>query len=172
MCIRDSIKAYLEKQGLHYNLKSAFSNGEQPPAPIVVVDTLGELAKFYKVASVVFVGKSLTQKGGHNPIEPAIFAKPIIFGPYMDNFEEAANLLIESGGALVVRNIEELTHAILELLLNPERAHAVGRRAREAVLSRTGAVENSIRQMKLALDTTPQAGHHFHEPRPAAGQHA
>jgi len=165
------IKAYLDKQGLRYNLKSSLSNGEQPPAPIVVVDTLGELAKFYKVASVVFVGKSLTQKGGHNPIEPAVFAKPIIFGPYMDNFEEAATLLIESGGAVVVRNSEELARAILDLLLDPERAEAVGRRAREAVLSRTGAVENSIRQMKLALDTTNPAAHHAPKPSAAAGVH-
>ena len=154
------IKAYLDKRGLRYNLKSAFANGDQPFAPIVVIDTLGELVKFYKVASVVFVGKSLTQKGGHNPIEPAVFARPIIFGPHMDNFEEAANLLIACGGALVVRTADELSRTILDLLLDPERAHAMGRRARDAVMSRTGAAENSIRQMKLALDRSGTSPHH------------
>jgi len=153
------IKAYLERNRLAYNLRSALSNGDRPFAPIIVVDTLGELLKFYKIASVVFVGKSLTQKGGHNPIEPAVFAKPIIFGPYMDNFEEAAGLLIKAGGGLVVHSPDELRRAILELLADPGRAADMGRRAREAVLSRTGAVENSIRQMRLALDSTGAAGH-------------
>ncbi len=166
------IKAYLEKHGLAYNLKSSLSNGDRPFAPIVVIDTLGELVKFYKVASVVFIGKSLTQKGGHNPIEPAVFARPIIFGPYMDNFEEAANLLIASGGALVVRDRDELSRAILDLLLDPERAERMGRRAREAVLSRRGAVENSIRQMELALDRSARAGHHSPELHSAAGARA
>ena len=163
------IKTYLEKRGLSYNLKSSLSNGERPFAPIVVVDTLGELVKFYRVASVVFVGKSLTQKGGHNPIEPAVFGKPIIFGPYMDNFEEAANLLVACGGARVVRDIEGLGRAILELLLDPERAEAMGARAREAVLSRTGAVEASIQQMKLALDRATVGTHHSPQVSEAAG---
>jgi 3-deoxy-D-manno-octulosonic-acid transferase len=135
----------------------------------VVIDTLGELLKFYRIATVVFVGKSLTQKGGHNPIEPAVFAKPIIFGPYMDNFEEAAGLLIKAGGGLVVHSPGELQQAILELLGDPERAAEMGRRAREAVLSRMGAVENSIRQMKLALDSTGGAGHDPPLVRLAAG---
>ena len=158
------IKAYLERHGLPYNLKSALSNGDRPFAPIVVIDTLGELVKFYRVASVVFVGKSLTQKGGHNPIEPAVFARPIVFGPYMDNFEEAANLLITAGGARVVRDIEELRTAILELLTNPERAAAMGRRAREAVMACRGAVDGSIEQMKQALDTTEAPRHHSLRP--------
>jgi 3-deoxy-D-manno-octulosonic-acid transferase len=163
------IKAYLEKHGLSYNLKSSLSNGERPFAPIVVVDTLGELIKFYRVASVVFIGKSLTQKGGHNPIEPAIFGKPIIFGPYMDNFEEAATLLVAGGGARVVRDTEGLRSAILELLLDPAQAEAMGRRAREAVLSCVGAVEGSVRQMKLALDRAPSGAHHSAKVGVAAG---
>ncbi|MBN1918847.1 MAG: 3-deoxy-D-manno-octulosonic acid transferase [Verrucomicrobia bacterium] len=153
------IKAYLDRNGLAYNLKSALSNGDRPFAPIVVIDTLGELLKFYRIASVVFVGKSLTQKGGHNPIEPAVFAKPIIFGPYMDNFEEAAGLLVKAGGGMVVHSPDELRQAILDLLADPRRADEMGRRARDAVLSHMGAVENSIRQMQQALDSTGAVAH-------------
>jgi len=166
------IQAYLERRGLPYNLKSAFSNGDRPFAPIVVIDTLGELVKFYKVASVVFVGKSLTQKGGHNPIEPAVFARPIVFGPYMDNFEEAASLLIRAGGARVVHDTDELRAAILELLTDPEHAAAMGRRAREAVMACTGAVDESIAQMKQALDTTGGPRHHSPRPGSLIGQQA
>ena len=163
------IKAYLERNGLAYNLRSALSNGDRPFAPIIVIDTLGELLKFYKIASVVFVGKSLTQKGGHNPIEPAVFAKPIIFGPYMDNFEEAAGLLVKAGGGLVVHSPDELRRTILELLGDPQRSAEMGRRAREAVLSRMGAVENSIHQMKLALDGQGPVRHDASPVRAAAG---
>ena len=77
------------------------ASGSGLPAEIFLLDTLGELDRFYELADVVFVGKSLNpsgEGGGHNVLEPAARAKPVLFGPRMHNFPEAARLLIEGGG--------------------------------------------------------------------------
>ncbi len=145
------IETYLSGRGLKYNLRSKLDDGKTPFQPVIVVDTLGELAKYYKISSVVFVGKSLTEKGGHNPIEPAVFARPIIFGPYMDNFREAAQLLLENNAAIEVQSAKELNQAIRRILLNPEEGKEMGIRARNAIKNKTGAIQNSIFQMKKAL---------------------
>ena len=63
-----------------------------------MLDTIGELAQVYQVATVVFVGGSLVDTGGHNILEPAVFGKPIVFGPHMQNFEEIAETFVENRG--------------------------------------------------------------------------
>src|SRR3954464_5133677 len=71
----------------------------EPRADVVVLDTIGELAKLYQLATAVFVGGSLADHGGHNILEPAIFGKPIVFGPHMQNFREIAETFVTSGAA-------------------------------------------------------------------------
>ena len=63
----------------------------EPRADVVVLDSIGELAQLYQLATAVFVGGSLVDHGGHNILEPAIFGKPIVFGPHMQNFKEIAD---------------------------------------------------------------------------------
>ena len=89
----------------------------EPRADVVVLDTLGELAQLYQVATAVFVGGSLVDHGGHNILEPAIFGKPIVFGPYMQNFKEIADTFLANGAAVQVQSEREL-----------EEAHADARR--------------------------------------------
>jgi 3-deoxy-D-manno-octulosonic-acid transferase len=70
-----------------------------------LIDTMGVLGKLYAIADVAFVGGSLVAFGGHNPLEPAAFAKPIIFGPDMSDFPEISQMLLHAGGAIEVKNM-------------------------------------------------------------------
>ena len=88
------IEAMLQGRGLDYRLRSVSG---PPGAPVLVLDTLGELAGLYGAATVAFVGGSLVPWGGQNPLEPAARGVPVLFGSHMQNFQEAATLLKTSG---------------------------------------------------------------------------
>ena len=75
----------------------------EPRADIVVLDTIGELATLYQLGTVVFVGGSLVPTGGHNVLEPAVFGKPIVFGPHMENFREIADAFVTDGAGVQAR---------------------------------------------------------------------
>jgi 3-deoxy-D-manno-octulosonic-acid transferase len=118
--------------------------GGEAPAPIIVLDTVGELAQLYSIGDVVFVGGSLIPLGGHNMLEPALRGKPVLFGPYTANFREAASLLLDGGGGLLVRDAGELADALRRLLDDPRQRGQVGAAAREAALSRHGAARKTL----------------------------
>ena len=110
---------------------------------IILLDTIGELTRFYALARIIFVGGSLVPVGGHNILEPASLGKGVLFGPYMENFEEVAQAFISRGAGRVVSNREELLNSILELLANPEELERMGRAALEIVKAHKGAAEKS-----------------------------
>jgi 3-deoxy-D-manno-octulosonic-acid transferase len=114
------------------------------PPPVIVLDTVGELAQIYSIADVVFVGGSLIPLGGHNMLEPALRGKPVLFGPHTANFREAAALLLEGGGGQVVRDAGELADALRRLLDDPEQGARVGAAARQAAASRHGAARATL----------------------------
>jgi 3-deoxy-D-manno-octulosonic-acid transferase len=118
----------------------------------VVVDTTGELMSFYKQATVVFIGKSLTAKGGQNPIEPAALGKPIVFGPNMQNFADVVRTFLKRDGAIQVQNAEELEQSFGELLANPGRREELGRNAEKIVRENQGAVERTVDIIVQKLD--------------------
>src|SRR5881398_3349007 len=86
----------------------------EPRADVVVLDSIGELAQLYQVATAVFVGGSLVDHGGHNILEPAVFGKPIVFGPHMHNFKEIADTFLSNDAALQVQSDRELEPVLLE----------------------------------------------------------
>ncbi len=145
------IEQTLKTRGYSCDLWSKLDSASPPSAPIIIIDTLGELANLYAVATVVFIGKSLTQKGGHNPIEPARLKKPVVFGPHMDNFREPARLLLQNGGAIMVQDQDELTQAFLNLLSKDDMRDEMSGKAYKAVTSRTGALEQSLALVRQAL---------------------
>lgn len=118
---------------------------------IIVVDTVGELQHIYSLAHCVFVGKSLKGIGGQNVMEPAGLARPILFGPHMENFSEEANLLLESGGARKVGDEGELLKAARDVLTHSQPAEAMGQRAREVVLKNRGATLRSLEVLERLL---------------------
>jgi len=116
----------------------------EPRADVVVLDTIGELAQLYQVATAVFVGGSLADHGGHNILEPAIFGKPIVFGPYMHNFREIADAFVTNDAAIEVRSEQELDDVLLTLVTDPVRRARLGAAARALVEANRGAKTKTL----------------------------
>ncbi|MCX5782178.1 MAG: hypothetical protein NT145_05690 [Elusimicrobia bacterium] len=135
----NEIGKYLKYKGISYSLYSSKSFHD---FDCLLVDTFGDLMKFYSIADLVFVGGSLANKGGQNPIEPASFSKAILFGPHMENFSNEANLLIEKGGGFVVRDETELFKKAEELLSDKGLLIESGKKANECVIEQKGALKN------------------------------
>jgi len=112
---------------------------------------VGELAKIYSVASVVFIGGSLVPTGGHNMLEPALLRKPVLYGPHTTNFRESAELLLEAGGALLVDDPARLEERVAELLADPARRSRMGEAGLQAVVGRQGAVKQTIELVERYL---------------------
>jgi 3-deoxy-D-manno-octulosonic-acid transferase len=110
----------------------------------LLVNTTGELRYFYECASVIFVGKSITAKGGQNPIEPGALGKAMVYGPHMQNFEAIASAFAKAGGAIQVQNTSELEKVLGELLANPKRRAELGRNALKVVAQNQGALDRTV----------------------------
>jgi 3-deoxy-D-manno-octulosonic-acid transferase len=116
----------------------------EPRADVVVLDTIGELAQVYQIATAVFVGGSLVDTGGHNILEPAVFGKPIVFGPHMHNFKEIAEAFIAQDAAVQVAGVRGLEEALLALLTDPVQRARLGAAARALVESNRGAKDKCL----------------------------
>lgn len=111
---------------------------------VFVIDAMGELMPFYAAADLAFVGGSLVPIGGHNVLEPAALATPVLVGPHTFNFEEITLTLIQEGGATRVNGAEELGHHVLQLLRDQSRRDRMGMVARIVFDSERGAVQRVI----------------------------
>jgi len=112
---------------------------EQRP-DVLLVDTTGELRGFYAVSDLIFVGKSLTQTGGQNPIEPAKDGKPILVGPHMENFPAISRDFLQARAYAQAKNPSELETLILDLLDNSAERVRLGRAASDLVARKAGAI--------------------------------
>ena len=133
--------------GLDAGLMSALLNRPPGVAPcpcVVVVDTIGILKSLYGVADVTFVGGSLVPCGGHNPLEPAVWGKPVLFGPDMRDFSLVARLLLEARAALRVKDADELLQAVKKLFADPQSAAEMGMRGLSIIEAHKGSVENTL----------------------------
>jgi 3-deoxy-D-manno-octulosonic-acid transferase len=137
----------LRAHGVRFILRNAIIASTQlNPGEVdcLLVNTTGELKFFYEPASVVFIGKSLTAIGGQNPIEPAALAKPVVFGPNMQNFKDIVRLFLARDAAVQAKNPQELESALAALLENPARCTELGRRAQAVVADNLGSIERTI----------------------------
>jgi 3-deoxy-D-manno-octulosonic-acid transferase len=123
----------------------------EPRHDVVLLDTVGELAQLYQVATVVFVGGSLVDTGGHNILEPAVFEKPIVFGPHMQNFAEIARTFLDNGAAIQIRNGRELEPVLMQLLADPVRRASLGAAARALVEANRGARAKTLQTIAQLL---------------------
>jgi 3-deoxy-D-manno-octulosonic-acid transferase len=117
--------------------------GQAAVPPVILGDTMGELRKFYSLADVVFVGRSLVDLGprqhGSDMIEPAALAKPVITGPFTGNFAEAMNRFRAADAVMEVEDEPTLAQTVSVLLFSPEEAHGMSRRAQDVVVKERGA---------------------------------
>ncbi|BBD80742.1 lipid IV(A) 3-deoxy-D-manno-octulosonic acid transferase [Aerosticca soli] len=119
---------------------------------VFVIDSMGELMPFYAAADVAFVGGSLVPIGGHNVLEPAVLARPVLVGPHTFNFEEITDTLLGAGAATRVERAEALGECVLGLLLDPPRRERMGSRA-EAVFARE---RGAVRRVMTLIDALLQ----------------
>jgi 3-deoxy-D-manno-octulosonic-acid transferase len=130
------------------------ANADHPP--VILGDTMGELRKFYALADVVFVGRSLVDLGprqhGSDMIEPAALGKAAVVGPFTHNFAEAMNQFLAADAIRVVQNTTDLAAAIILLLDNPEQRTAMGKLAREVVRRNQGATARHAQIILQELD--------------------
>jgi 3-deoxy-D-manno-octulosonic-acid transferase len=139
----EAIAAQLAALGFACALRS---RGEPPgrETAIYVCDTIGELGLFYRLAGIVLVGKSLTGRGGQNPIEPAKLASAILHGPHVGNFADVYALLDRDGGAALTRDAEEIGTLLIALFADSARLRAMARAAASAVEREGGAVDRAL----------------------------
>ncbi len=119
---------------------------------VTILDTRGELASVYREAQVSFVGGTLVPVGGHNLLEPAVWSKPVLFGPYTDHCAEIAEWLVQSGGGRRVTGTEDLTAELVRLFDHPEDGVAMGRAAHAVVRQNQGALRLTADALALLLE--------------------
>lgn len=118
---------------------------------LFVLDRMGILAGLYRIADVVFIGGSLVRGGGHNLVEPAFFGKAILFGPFMNNFAEMAEVFKRAQAAVEVRNSADLEKELIFLMQNPEQRKALGTAAKRLVFRHQGATRRNLEMILSAV---------------------
>lgn len=124
---------------------------------VILLDTRGELAQVYGLAFMAFVGGTLVPVGGHNLLEPPVWGKPVCFGPYTDHCHEIADLLIESGGGIRVRNGQELTETFVKGMQDQDWVSHIGLSVQKVIDDNQGVVERNLAMVAKVID--------FHESR-------
>jgi 3-deoxy-D-manno-octulosonic-acid transferase len=140
----DEVERLARHAGWNVGRRKELPVDSDPRHDVVILDTIGELAQLFQVATAVFVGGSLVDAGGHNILEPAVFGKPIVFGPYMQNFAEIARTFLDNDAAVEVRSARELEATLVELLSDPVRRASLGAAARALVEANRGARGKSL----------------------------
>ena len=138
------VERLCRQEGLSTVRRTELPIDAEPRADAVVLDTIGELAEVYQIATVVFVGGSLVRAGGHNILEPAVFGKPIVFGPHMENFAEIAETFLANDAAVQVRSDRELETAVVSLMGDPVRRARLSAAARALVDANRGAKDKTL----------------------------
>ncbi|MBW1635462.1 MAG: 3-deoxy-D-manno-octulosonic acid transferase [Deltaproteobacteria bacterium] len=144
----DQIRIVAKQHGLTTLLRS---RNDETAADILLVDSIGELNFFYAMADIAFVGGSLVNEGGHNPVEPAIFGIPVLFGPYMQDFHEIAGSLVEEGGGEQVTDAADLEHALTLLMDSEDLRSQRGAAAKHYVNRQRGVVEKHLKIIQTLL---------------------
>ncbi|HEY1804390.1 MAG TPA: 3-deoxy-D-manno-octulosonic acid transferase [Terracidiphilus sp.] len=159
-----AVAALLDKAGALWTRRSGWISESSAaarasrslrPGEIVLLDSIGELASVYSLAAVAFVGGSLVPSGGHNPLEPAQFAVPIVMGPHYANFAAITDSLREAD-ALRIAAKDDLASILIELLTNRAAAEAMGKRAREVFDGQAGATDRSVEAIRELLGASQE----------------
>jgi 3-deoxy-D-manno-octulosonic-acid transferase len=149
----EEVASLVRKHGFE-PVKLSASNVRQaaPEArQIYILNMIGHLKDAYALGSLVYIGGSLVRHGGQNPIEPAIFEKPIIFGPHMFNFKNIARALLDDEGAIQIHCEKDLLETASALLKKRQRGEELGRNAKRSVLRNRGSTEENLKTIISSL---------------------
>lgn len=148
---RDKVLFAIADRGLSVVRRTELKPGVSSAPDVLLVDTTGELRSFYACADVIFVGKSLSQHGGQNIIEPALCGKPIVVGPNMENFAAVVRDFLVADAMVQVRDAAGLRDAIRALLSDPAKRRSLGQKAQCLVREKAGAIDKTLQLVLSAL---------------------
>ena len=151
------VEQLIRGAGLTLTRLSAPADAETGRRDVLLVDTIGELAGLYPLASSAFVGGSLVPIGGHNVLEPAATGVPVLFGPHTENFAEPVDILLRHGGAVRVADAVELGTTVARMASDEPLRRETGRRAREVLDRNRGALDRSVVLIEAVLRRTPSS---------------
>jgi len=146
----DQVAELLREAGISFWRRSSW-NSSPLGGGVLLLDTIGELASIYSLADLAFVGGSLVPRGGHNILEPAQFGKPILIGPYYENFREIVRAFLKDDAVRVV-SPDQLTEVVLNLLRSPDEATELGLRSRSVVERGRGSTERTLAALRELLE--------------------
>jgi len=145
---REEVEGLMREKGFSWVRRTEIERRRQEP--VILLDSVGELAGAYSMARLAFVGGSLVDKGGHNPLEPAFFSKPVLMGPSHYNFREMVDDLLRKGG-IHLTSPSSLLEDMRSLLKDRGRASLMGRRAREVLMENKGALGRHVELLEVLL---------------------
>ena len=151
----DEIKRLNSKFGYETGFRSKLKDisGPRPEYPVALIDTIGELGRIYAVGDIVFIGGSLMRHGGgHNVLEPAAHAKPILVGPGMESFKDSYSLLTKAGACRTVQNADGLAKAFLEITGDDALRKKMGDASIQIIRENRGAAINTMRYLTDLLE--------------------
>jgi tetraacyldisaccharide 4'-kinase len=152
----DAAAGKLEAAGIPHLRRSRLNGSDTLALPaVLLLDTIGELSGLFPWADAVFMGGTLARRGGHNILEPAFFARPVITGPHMQNFQAIADEFRGSGACVEIGDAAGLAGAVARLLEAPERAREIGQRAHVAAEARRGATARAVTMVREQLYRVP-----------------
>jgi 3-deoxy-D-manno-octulosonic-acid transferase len=134
--------------GLMKEIKKIFTDKK---FDVIIIDTIGLLKTLYAVSDIAIIGGSLVKCGGHNPLEPAAFSKPILFGEDMSDFADISSMLLEAGGAACIKDAEELYDTVVSLLENDNRTWEMGKKALGVFNANKGALGRTMKVIEAYL---------------------
>ena len=153
----------LKTSGLRWARRTAPQHASDGEADVILLDSIGELRSVYSLASIVFVGGSIAETGGHNVLEPAALGKPVIVGPHTYNFQSIVETFVEAGAIVQLQPMSdsaasvELGITISELLNDPAKAREIGAMAQSLVKDNRGATDRTLRALDPIIPKTAKA---------------
>jgi 3-deoxy-D-manno-octulosonic-acid transferase len=156
------VASLIQDSGFSWARRTSAPRADDADASVVLLDTIGELPATYSLASVVFVGGSIVDRGGHNVLEPAVAGAAVVTGAHTHNFHAIVDLLNEAGAIVQLPSLEaaavagKLTEVLQELLANAERRAELGTRAKQLVADNQGATEKTIKLIAPLLSVKHQ----------------
>jgi 3-deoxy-D-manno-octulosonic-acid transferase len=154
----DEVARLIEQRSFKLLRYSLVKNNTSPPPagkrPVILGDTMGDLRKFYSLAAVIFVGRSLVPMGGSDMLEAAALAKCTTFGPYAFNFKHTVDALLADSGAIMVKDRRELLHAMKKCLSDSDFARSIADSGQQVIRKNQGATEKTVDQIAKFLAVT------------------
>lgn len=145
----------LSDRGLTFARRSSLEESPDK-CDALLLDTIGELARAYRLGAAAFIGGSLVPTGGHNPLEPAVWGVPVLSGPHVFNFHEVYDEMEAAGAVRLVADSDDLAGALADWMADPDRARAVGSAGRAVLDANRGATARTVNAL-LRLIHTPEA---------------